>query len=105
MKESGLEGERDETEGVFFSFFLFDKAFRLPLFFREEKWGKKRPTNSVTDFLFLFFLSHSSLCDSMASPPTPPPWRLKIVTSLETRLLVALEAPAATVGELRGERE
>lgn len=35
---------------------------------------------------------------------TPPPWRLKIRTSLGTRLLVFLEDPAAIVGDLRGEK-
>lgn len=72
------------------------------LFRRSKSEKNAESPNIFFSFVSLLFL----LCSfaAMASL-TPPPWRLKIITSLETRLLVALEAPAATVGELRGEKK
>jgi hypothetical protein len=74
-----------------------------PSFFVARK-VKKMPSHRPFFFSFVSLLFLLCSFAAMASL-TPPPWRLKIITSLETRLLVALEAPAATVGELRGEKK
>ena len=78
--------------------------FRLPFSFSLRRKVKEAPrVPGAVHFLSLreTLISLASHLFTMASL-TPPPWRLKIRTSLETRLLVTLEDPAATVGDLRG---
>ena len=65
----------------------------------------KKTRSPRYDQLILFRFSTLSplhIFYAMASLITPQPWLVKIITSLQTRLLVTLEDPAATVGELRG---
>lgn len=88
---------------------LLAKAFRLPFYFPCGKMKRSSPPAS-SSFFFFSFSSSVARCSLLApsfamASLTPPPWRLKIVTSLATRLLVPLEDPAATVGELRGKNK